>query len=225
MKASWRFLQGRSFLVKISISNPQVVSIAVKEFQKGSIVVFPTDTSYGLGTIGLKWNNRNVKRIFEIKSRSPDKPISLLITKSMISRFIETSSNVKKILEKIWPSSVTIILLCNSQALHELSPYLNLKNPQKIAFRVPQHKLLLKIIEKVNSPIIGTSANKSGSQSKYDLPSIIRELSFGNIHLWIDAGELPKNPPSTIVDLTDPINPTLVRKGNVDIEKILRSQV
>jgi L-threonylcarbamoyladenylate synthase len=178
-----------------------------------------------LGTIGLKWNERNIKRIFEIKSRSFDKPISLLITKSMISQYIETSPKIRGILEKIWPSSLTIILLCTNQAFHELSPLLNLKNRQKIAFRVPQHELLLKIIKKVGSPIIGTSANKSGSPSKYDLPSIIQELSLANIHLWIDAGELPKNPPSTIVDLTDPLKPTLVRRGNVDIDRILRSQV
>ncbi len=211
--------------MKISISNPQLISIAVKEFQKGSIVVFPTDTSYGLGTIGLKWNERNIKRIFEIKSRSLDKPISLLITKNMISQYIETSPKIRGVLERIWPSSLTIILLCTNQASHELSPLLNLKNRQKIAFRVPQHELLLKIIKKVGSPIIGTSANKSGSPSKYNLPSIIQELSLANIHLWIDAGELPKNPPSTIVDLTDPLKPTLVRRGNVDIDKILRSQV
>ncbi len=211
--------------MKISISNPQLISIAVKEFQKGSIVVFPTDTSYGLGTIGLKWNDRNIKRIFEIKSRSLDKPISLLITKSMISRYIETSPKIREILERIWPSSLTIILFCTDQAFHELSPLLNLKNRQKIAFRVPQHELLLKIIKKVGSPIIGTSANKSGSPSKYVLPPIIQELSLANIHLWIDAGELPKNPPSTIVDLTDPLKPTLVRRGNVDIDQILRGQV
>ena len=211
--------------MKISISDPHLISIAAKEFQRGSIVVFPTETSYGLGTIGLKWNDRNIRRIFEIKSRSLDKPISLLITKSMISRYIETSQKTRKILERIWPSSLTIILLCTHQAFQELSPLLNLKNRQKIAFRVPQHELLLKIIKMVGSPIIGTSANKSGSPSKYDLPSIIQELSFDNVHLWIDSGELPKNPPSTIVDLTDPFNPILVRRGNVDIDKILRSQV
>ncbi len=211
--------------MKISISDPHLISIAAREFQRGSIVVFPTDTSYGLGTIGLKWNESNIRRIFEIKSRSLDKPISLLITKSMISRYIETSQKTRKILERIWPSSLTIILLCTHQAFQELSPLLNQKNQQKIAFRVPQNELLLKIIKKVGSPIIGTSANKSGSPSKYDLPSIIQELSLDNIHLWIDAGELPKNPPSTIVDLTDPFKPILVRRGNVDIDKILRSQV
>ena len=82
---------------------------------------------------------------------------------------------------------------------------------------------LLRIIEKVGCPIIGTSANRSGSTPKYDLPSIFQDLSREDIHLWIDAGRLPENPTSTVVDLTDPLKPILLRRGNVDIDKIFES--
>jgi L-threonylcarbamoyladenylate synthase len=92
---------------------------------------------------------------------------------------------------------------------------------QKIAFRVPKHELLLKIIEKVGSPIIGTSANRSGSEAKYDLPSILQEIPENYIDLWIDAGNIPENTPSTVVDLTDPLKPVILRRGNVEISRIL----
>jgi L-threonylcarbamoyladenylate synthase len=78
-----------SLLVKITITNPDVITIAVREFKKGSVIVFPTDTSYGLGTVGLKWNDRNIERIYEIKSRSFTNPVSLLITEAMIPEYIK----------------------------------------------------------------------------------------------------------------------------------------
>ena len=207
--------------MKISITNPHLISIAAREFRKGSIVVFPTDTSYGLGTIGLKWNDRNIRRIYDIKSRSYENPLSLLITKEMISKYVVLHPRTEQILAKYWPGGFTAVFKCEAQDSQMLSSYINLNNPLKIAFRVPNHELLLRIIEKVDSPIIGTSANKSGTKPKYDLHSIIQEFNEEIIHLWIDAGKLSEIPPSTVVDLTDPSKPILLRKGNVVFETIL----
>lgn len=202
-----------------------MITIAVREFKKGSIIVFPTDTSYGLGTVGLKWNDRNIERIYEIKSRPLVNPLSLLITKAMIPKYIKLSSRTQDILKRVWPGQLTAVLICNSWASQKLSSLLNVNNQQKIAFRVPKHKLLLEIIEKIGSPIIGTSANRSGSVAKYDLPSVFQELPRNNIRLWIDAGKLPENTPSTVVDLTDPLKPVLLRRGNVEINEILGSLI
>ncbi|MHA2226048.1 MAG: L-threonylcarbamoyladenylate synthase [Candidatus Hodarchaeales archaeon] len=208
--------------MRISVTDPQLITVVTRHFREGGIVVFPTDTCYGLGTIGLKWNESNIKKIYEIKSRPLSEPLSLLITKSMIPRFISTSSSIREFLVKIWPGRVTAVLFCETKALEILSPFINHKNPRKIAFRVPKHELLLKIIEKLGNPIIGTSANKTGSPSKYDIPSIFRELPDDEIHLWVDAGRLPKIPPSTVVDLSDPSKPILLRNGNVNINQFLK---
>lgn len=206
--------------MRISINNPKLIPIAVEHFQKGSIVIFPTDTSYGLGTIGLKSNEKNIKRIFEIKSRSYDKPLSLLISKKMITEYIQTTPEIQDLLERIWPGRITVVFSCNEHATHILSPLLNLKTPWKIAFRVPEHRLLLKIIEEVGNPIIGTSANKSGTSSIYDHDDIYQNINPEDIHLSIDAGKLPENPPSTIVDMTDPANPILLRKGDFILDDL-----
>ncbi len=206
--------------MRISINNPNLIPIAVKHFQKGSIVIFPTDTSYGLGTIGLQSNEKNIKRIFKIKSRSYNKPLSLLITKKMITEYIQITPQIKDFLERIWPGRITVVCSCNDQATHILSPLLNLNSPRKIAFRVPKHKILLQIIEGVGSPIIGTSANRSGTSSIYDHDDIYQNLNTEDIHLSIDAGKLPENLPSTIVDMSDPANPILLRKGEFDLDNL-----
>ena len=114
--------------MRISITNPHVISIAVREFKRGSIIVFPTDTSYGLGTVGLKWNDRSIRRIYEIKSRSFDNPLSLLITKKMISEYVVIHPRIKKILAKYWPGGLTAVLSCGTQSSQTLSSLLNLKN-------------------------------------------------------------------------------------------------
>jgi L-threonylcarbamoyladenylate synthase len=140
----------------------------------------------------------------------------------MISKYVVIHPRIKEILAKYWPGGLTVVLSCETHGSQALSSLLNLNYPQKIAFRVPNHELLLKVIEKVGSPIIGTSANKSGSKPKYDLHSISQEFSQKTIHLWIDAGRLAETSPSTVVDFTDPSNPILLRKGNVAFEKILQ---
>jgi L-threonylcarbamoyladenylate synthase len=202
----------------MSITHPNLISEAVRQFQKGAIVVFPTETCYGIGTIGLKSNERNIERIFTIKSRPFHKPLSLLITKDMIDRYIKASSEVHRILREIWPNHVTIILNCTTEASQILSPLINLNDPQKLAFRVPNHELLLKIIKKVDIPIIGTSANKSGSTPKYNLSSIFKEIDSSEIQLWIDGGRLSEIPPSTVIDLTKPQKPILLRRGKFDVD-------
>ncbi|MHA2307042.1 MAG: L-threonylcarbamoyladenylate synthase [Candidatus Hodarchaeales archaeon] len=205
--------------MKISINHPNIVSIAVDHFQKGAIIVFPTETCYGIGTLSLKSNENSIRDIFTIKSRSLDKPLSLLITKKMIKKYIKTSYEGYEILNNIWPNPVTIILNCSSEASRTLSGLINLNNPQTLAFRVPDHKILLKIIDQLKSPIIGTSANKSGSNSKYDLQTISEELESDKIQLWIDEGKLKITPPSSIIDLTNPKKPILLRGGSFAIEE------
>jgi L-threonylcarbamoyladenylate synthase len=139
----------------------------------------------------------------------------------MLSKYVVIHPRTKEILAKYWPGGLTVILSCETEGSQTLSSLLNVKNPQKIAFRVPNHELLLKVIDKVGSPIIGTSANRSGSKPKYDLHSITQEFFRETIHLWIDAGRLSEIPPSSVVDLTDPLNPILLRKGSAAFDKIL----
>jgi L-threonylcarbamoyladenylate synthase len=205
---------------RIAISDPKVVRLASEALQKGDIAVFPTDTCYGIGCCGLKWNDKNISRIFRLKERPLDLPLSLLISKEMIAEYIDTSPQLHDFLYDVWrPSrpSPTLILHCQERGL---SPLLNMKDPRKIAFRVPAHALLVKIIQTVGCPIIGTSANKTGAPVKYDLQGVYQDFSPEEIPLTIDAGRLPPNEPSTIIDLSNPTNPVMIRRGGFDPQGI-----
>ena len=204
--------------MRISITHPNLIPIAVDYFRNGAVAVFPTETCYGIGTIGLKSNDDNIRNIFTVKSRPLNKPLSLLISKNMIDEYIDTTSEILDILQDIWPSPVTIIFNCTPKASLKLSSLVNLDNPRSLAFRVPDHQILLDIIDQIQTPIIGTSANKSGSNSKYDFRDVFQELQSDMIRLWIDGGRLPRNPPSTLIDLRNPNDPLLLRRGSFAIE-------
>ncbi|WP_455142499.1 L-threonylcarbamoyladenylate synthase [Candidatus Hodarchaeum mangrovi] len=207
----------------LNIKDLDCISIAIDYFQRGRIVVYPTDTCYGLGTIGLKWNDKNILKIYRIKERSINKPLSLLISEEMINRYLEIPENIKRLLAEVWPGSFTGIFFIRTPQ-DELSSFLNVSNFQKIAFRVPDHKMLLSIIKKLGIPIIGTSANISGDNPVYNIDNLINEHKFKDVDLWIDEGTLPLNPPSTVVDFTDYSNPIILREGKVNF-KLLWKQI
>jgi L-threonylcarbamoyladenylate synthase len=209
--------------IRITISNPQVVPLASEALRQGTIAIFPTDTCYGLGCCGLQWNNSNISRIFHLKERPLDSPLSLLISKEMISEYIDAPPNLHNFLHDIWhPSGKSLTLILNCQK-GEISPLLNVKDPQKIAFRVPSHILLGEIIQRAECPIIGTSANKTGTPAKYDLQSVYQDFSPEDIPFTIDAGILPLNEPSTIIDLSIPTNPAVIRRGGFDPQRVFES--
>ena len=206
--------------MKLYISHPDCISVASEFFRQGKIVVFPTDTVYGLGTIALKSNDAQIQKIYTLKERDYSKPLSLLITKDMINRFLNLPIKIIKLLDIFWPGSLTIIFPTRSEN-NELSSYLNITDVKTIAFRVPNSKILLAIISKVGSPIIGTSANISGNPPVNRIDDLVERKKFKSVDLWIDGGVLPKNPPSTVIDFSDFSNPVLLREGAVNFKDIL----
>ncbi|MFW9780072.1 MAG: L-threonylcarbamoyladenylate synthase [Candidatus Heimdallarchaeota archaeon] len=208
------------FPIRIAITNPQIVPLASETLGNGVIGVFPTDTCYGLGCCGLKWNSDNIYRIFRLKERPLDLPLSLLISKDMIPKYIVATPQFYSFLHEIWQlsePSPTLILKCRKGAV---SPLLNAKDPLKIAFRVPSYELLVKIIQKAGCPIIGTSANKTGAPVNYSLEGVYQDFLPKDIPLTIDAGHLPPNKPSTIIDLSNLTNPVVIRRGGFDPQRV-----
>ncbi|NHJ02045.1 MAG: threonylcarbamoyl-AMP synthase [Candidatus Heimdallarchaeota archaeon] len=204
--------------MRISILDENSLENIASHLRKGGIGVYPTDTVYGLGTLALKSNDLQIMKIYQIKRRSFEKPLSLLITNEMINKYIEARSDILAFLNKNWPGKLTVILRRKKNEIYPLSDLLNYKNPDKIAFRVPDNENLLKIIDLIGYPIIGTSANLSGTKSKLDLDSVLKELDSKDITLWVDGGRLPPTPPSTILDFTNPNEPRVVRTGSGNIK-------
>ena len=207
----------------IKANDPHLIDKAVNYFKRGAIVVFPTDTVYGLGTIASENNRKNILKIFRIKNRSLTKPLSVLMTLDMLPRFIKAPDKVIKALSTIWPARISFILIQNQNSTIKLSDSLNTTGGNTIACRVPDHNILLQILEKIDIPIIGTSANVSGTASSNDFNEVNSKLNSKKIDLWIDQGTLPDNAPSTLVDLTNHQNPIIVRQGDYDFLEFWKS--
>ncbi len=203
--------------MRISVFDSRAKNLISNHFREGGIVVYPTDTVYGLGTLPLESNDIQIRKIYEIKQRPVKKPLSLLITEEMIDTYIEAEPGVLSFLRENWPGRLTVILKCKKNITNPLSSLLNLEKPDLLAFRVPKNEYLLEIINLVGFPIIGTSANISGSKPKSTFESVLNELDSDDITLWVDGGKLPAIHPSTLLDLSNPKQFKILRRGSGQI--------
>ena len=192
---------------KINLSNPdpEIISGAVDMLKNGQIIVYPTDTIYGIGCDIL--NKKAVQTIQKIKNRKKQKPLSIICADLKdISRWAMVSNFQYKILKKYLPGPFTFILKASKEA-----PKI-LQDPQRktIGIRIPNNKICLQIVRELDHPIITTSVNKSGKQNYAD-PNKIKKDWFGKVDLILDAGQI-NNKPSTVVSLiNDEIE--IIRKG------------
>ena len=184
---------------------------ALEIFSQGGIVVFPTDTVYGIGCD--PYNKEAVRKIFEIKSREISKQLPVLVyskeIEEKIATFDETS---KRIVEKFWPGALTIILKLTDE---KLKKSLNLND--KIAIRVPDHKCTLELLKKCNF-LVGTSANISGQHSFTDPNECFKNIQ--NFDIFVDGGIISSKSESTIIEIKDG-KIDILREGGISKEEIL----
>lgn len=197
----------RQILTKVLKVNPNFpdlnkIRIAADSLRRGAIVAFPTETVYGLG-VNLD-NQKAVRRIYEIKQRLADKPISLHI--SSIKKVEELASDIPeitfKLTEKFWPGPLTLILRSNKKA-------------QTLAFRFPKHRVALEIINESRCLVGATSANISNEPPAKTTDAVLERFN-GLIDLVVDGGEV-NGTESTILDLTC-FPPKIIREGAIGPE-------
>ena len=179
---------------------------------KGGLVVYPTDTVYGLGCDPL--NVEAVRRVFLVKKRSFNKPLPVLIdsveTAKRIAYFTPLAQRLAK---EFWPGPLTLILKNKAEI-----PSIVTAGTGKIGIRIPNHRVALALIGACNGMLIGTSANISGRQPPLSAMDAIRQLGSG-IDLVVDCGRVPIGIPSTCIDLTvSP--PRLIRGGAIPLSLI-----
>lgn len=180
-------------------------------FKKGGVVVYPTDTVYGLGVNAL--DEKTAKKIFQIKGRDFNKPISIIVKDIEMAKEVASfGRNVEKILEKIFPGPVTAILFKKKILSDILTAGTN-----KIGIRIPDCKITRLIMEKLDFPITTTSANISGKGASGDIGEILKQFKNSKLKpdLVLDAGVLPESQSSTVIDLTGP-EPKILRAGPVN---------
>lgn len=181
--------------------------------RKGGLVVFPTETVYGLGGNGL--DKAACKKIYEAKGRPSDNPLILHIAEfNQIEELVEEIPEVaKKCMEKFWPGPLTIIFRRSSLVPDEATGGLD-----TVAIRMPSNEIAHKILKEVNLPIAAPSANLSGRPSPTETEHVIKDLK-GRVDIIVDGGHSIVGIESTVLDVTvDP--PMILRPGRITLEDL-----
>ena len=178
--------------------------------KEGGIVVFPTDTVYGIGC--NPYNEKAVKKIYEIKSREKIKALPVLAYSiDIVKKIVVIDKFTENILQKNWPGPLTLILELKDQ---ELKKSLNLQN--KIAVRIPDSDCTLKLLEKCEL-VVGTSANISGNASYTDPNNCIKNIK--NYDLFLNGGTITSKGESTIIEIKNEAI-KIIREGALKMEDI-----
>lgn len=171
------------------ITNSKLVEI----IKNGGVGVLPTDTLYGL--VGSALNKKSVEKIYKLRKRNSGKPFIILISslKDLNLFEIKLEKETEKLLKKLWPGKVSVILACVSKKLKYLH-----RGTNSLAFRIPKNKKLINLLKKTG-PLAAPSANHEGKKPA----STITEAKkyFGNkVDFYVDGGIL-KSQPSTLVEI------------------------
>ena len=191
--------------------SPPLIDKAAEVIQEGGVIVYPTETLYGLGANPL--NPEAMNRLYAIKGREKTKPIPFLIKdQEMLETLVENIPSIgRQLMERYWPGALTLIF----RAKKELSPPLY-GEAGTIGLRISAHPIARGIVEALDTPLTSTSANPAGEGNLTDTRIIAR--AFGDqVNLIIDGGTVPGTG-STVVDLTTTPAKT-VRPGMIEISR------
>jgi L-threonylcarbamoyladenylate synthase len=198
-------------IVKINSENPdmRLVSYVADRLKAGHVVGMPTDTFYGLAADPL--NLRAVDLIYDVKSRSRHKPLSLLIESVEQAEYLARPlpDAFYDITEKYWPGPLTIIVKASSRL-----PLKVTANTGNVALRLPAAKIPVEVIRAAGVPITATSANISGA-SECTTAAGVREQLGTRLSLIVDGGTSPRDIASTIIDMSVPGKTTILREGAI----------
>lgn len=183
--------------------------------KRGGVVVFPTDTIYGIGCD--PYNDAAVERIFRIKGRDEKKPLPVLAYSAQdAEKLIALGRTGMALAKKYWPGALTIVAPITD---NRISPMVT-AGSMNLAARVPANRCVLSLLKHCKY-LVGTSANLSGQKS---LKSVKEVLGSGlaGFDALLDGGAVEKGVESTIVDVAG-ATPKVVREGAIKAEEIYRS--
>ena len=186
----------------------------VKALKDGNVIVYPTDTLYGLGAD--IFNKSAVGKVFNIKKRSLDVPISIAVSNlKEIENIAHVTEKARKLCSKFLPGKLTIIL-----KKKENVPDIVTSKLSKIAIRIPDNEIALKLLSEFG-PLTATSANIHGAAAPYIINDIKMQFCKGDVSIYIDAGRI-NGKPSTIVDVSSD-KMRIIREGAIPKERILEA--
>ena len=186
--------------------------------RRGGVIIYPTDTLYGLGADAF--SDEAVAKIYAIKGRDEGKPMhAVFADMAMVEEYAEINDAARKLAEKFLPGALTLVL--------KKKPQFNtgiVKGIESIGIRIPDNEFCLELAKTFGKPYTATSANKSGEIPETSIEKIQTQLgdSLQLVDMAIDASIFPMRKPTTVVNvMTDA--PVILREGAISSDEILSS--
>jgi len=192
--------------MRILKATKENVLTASQTVKAGGLVVYPTDTVYGLGCD--PFNAETVKRVFRVKGERK-KPLPILASDiEHVEKIAYLSKNARKIVDRFWPGPLMIIV-----PKKPTLPNIVTCNLGSVGVRMPKNDLAIQFISLSNGLLVGTSANKTGKKPALTAPEAAEQLGK-EVDVILDMGPTSLGVPSTVIDLTSE-KPRILRKGPV----------
>ena len=187
---------------------PRLIKQVCERLQQGGVIAYPTDTTYGIGCSIL--NKKALERIYRIKQRERNKPVSFICADlSEISHYAQVSNFAFKVMKRLLPGPYTFVLEASRTV-----PDLLMTRQKSVGIRVPDNAICLAIVRELGHPIVTTSANLSGEEPIGD-PFLVDGELGSQLDLVVDGGILTANVSSVVSLVGD--TPTILRRGIGDI--------
>jgi len=208
-----------SLVLKVDPTQPEdkPVMLAAEVIQAGGVIVYPTETLYGIGANA--WDGAAIAKVRAIKRREGQKPILVIINNEdqLASLTSQVTDEARLLMSRFWPGPLTMVFKATKQVPDLLS-----QGSGTIGVRIPSSPICLRLLALCGCPLTSTSANLSGGPPLHLVADIKRAIPRG-VDLYLDGGELRPTLPSTVLDVTvSP--PRLIRCGavsNVELRKVV----
>ncbi len=200
-------------ILKIDSEKPdsEIIEKSARILKLGGIIVYPTETLYGLGANIL--DAGSIERVFNIKGRERKKPISILFSSvEQAKKYVYFNKNACKLADFFLPGGITMILPAKV-------PLGKLFGGDNIAIRVSSNKVIQELMKRLKFPITSTSANISGKPDPYSAEESINQIG-DKVDLVLDAGECEHGKPSTIIEIIDE-KVNIIREGAIPKKRII----
>ena len=184
------------------------IATAVAALRRGEIIVFPTETLYGLGADAL--SEAAVDAVFRIKGRDPNTPIPVLVSdEAMVDRLVATIPPIaKQLMQRFWPGPLTLVLPARANIP---KPLLNAANG--IGIRISSQPIAVELVQTFGAPVTATSANPSGAEPARTVAQARNYFTEG-VNVFIDGGTLASKTGSTVAEVQgDKLR--IVREGEI----------
>ncbi|MCS7091859.1 MAG: L-threonylcarbamoyladenylate synthase [Patescibacteria group bacterium] len=209
-------------IIKVNIKNPdpQIIHKATCVLENKGVVVYPTDTAYGIGVNAFE--EEAIKKLYKLKGRDFSKPTHVVVKNwKMIKKIAYTNGLARKFYDKFLPGPLTIILTKKN-----LIPDILTAKTKTIGIRIPKCNVTKMLSSHLKLPYTTPSANRSGEKTPYSIEEVASVLDLSQVDLVLDGGKLPNVPPSTIVDLTSN-EIKIIREGtlSLEIQKFIKDEL